>query len=189
MRLAFLREWLSWVYDSSSPKNAVEEDGNPSREFKSSKRLLERDYIIIDMLNSEGHDSISWCITDPEQVDNPIIYVSSGFTRLTGYEFDEVVNRNCRFLQGAKTEQDDVKLIKDAVKTERECSVNMLNYKKDGSTFRNEFFLAQLRSQNKKVAYFIGIQSAVESDDSGYSGQIPSNPGAMNLRDEISFLT
>ena len=81
---------------------------------------------------------MSFCITDPHQTDNPVIFISSGFTKLTGYQFDDIVGRNCRFLQGKETAAQDVKRISDALKSEKECSVNLLNYKKDGTQFVNE---------------------------------------------------
>ena len=112
-------------------------DTTKSKSFTPAKRLCERDYIILDMLNSTP-ESVSFCITDPHQSDNPVIYISSGFTKLTGYQFDEIVGRNCRFLQGKETSPQDVKRISDALKSEKECSVNLLNYKKDGTKFVNE---------------------------------------------------
>jgi PAS domain S-box-containing protein len=89
------------------------------------------------MLNSTP-ERVSFCITDPHQKDNPVIFISSGFTTLTGYEFDDIVGKNCRFLQGEETDSMDVKRISDALKNEKECSVNLLNYKKDGTKFVNE---------------------------------------------------
>ena len=89
------------------------------------------------MLHSAGHENVSFCITDPHIPDNPVIYIS------------EVVGRNCRFLQGPDTDEKDRRRIFDAVKTEKECSVNLLNYKKDGTKFVNEvshFYARQLKT-------------------------------------------
>lgn len=113
------------------------DDTTKAKSFTPTKQLCERDYIILDMLNSTP-ESVSFCITDPHQPDNPVIYISSGFTKLTGYEFDDIVGKNCRFLQGKETSPEDVKRISDALKSEKECSVNLLNYKKDGTKFVNE---------------------------------------------------
>ena len=60
------------------------------------------------------------------------------FTKLTGCEFDDIVGRKCRFLQGEKTSPTDEKRISDALKSEEECSVNLLNYEKDGTEFVDE---------------------------------------------------
>mmetsp|Transcript_453 Transcript_453/g.574 ORF Transcript_453/g.574 Transcript_453/m.574 type:complete len:164 (+) Transcript_453:199-690(+) len=137
MKLGFLREWMSLLQTNNDEEEGDENDDTKTKSFTPTKRLCERDYIILDMLNSTP-ESVSFCITDPHQSDNPVIYISSGFTRLTGYQFDDIVGRNCRFLQGKETSPQDVKRISDALKSEKECSVNLLNYKKDGTKFVNE---------------------------------------------------
>jgi len=187
MKLSDLREWLSAAKSTvhsgndNEKNNSIDDidstDSNNSiivPPFEPTKRLRENDYTILDMLHSAGHENVSFCITDPHLPDNPVIYISEGFVRLTGYEYDEVVGKNCRFLQGPETEEQDRKRIFDAVKTEKECSVNLLNYKKDGTKFVNEFFLTQLRTENNELAYHIGIQVAVNTRG---RGQMPSNPG------------
>lgn len=173
MNLSLLREWLSWVQSETGGGLSDNED-REIKPFEPEKRLCERDYIIIDMLNSQGHENVSFCVTDPHLEDNPVIYISEGFSKLTGYDFDEIVGKNCRFLQGAETEAEDTRRISDAIKNEKECSVNLLNYKKDGTPFVNEFFLTHLRAPNKEIAYFVGIQVAVANKG---PGQMPSNPG------------
>lgn len=176
MNLALLREWLSWLQNetpSSTPDNSGHGD-NKIKPFEAEKRLCERDYIIIDMLNSQGHEKVSFCITDPHQEDNPVIYISGGFSKLTGYDFDDIVGQNCRFLQGEETTKEDVRHISDAIKKEKECSVNLTNYKKDGTKFVNEFFLTHLRTPEKEIAYYVGIQVAVAHKG---PGQMPTNPG------------
>jgi len=192
-----LGEWLNWLEASEqcesdfaanlddlsvdSQLSQLEEEEEPTRLFHPAKKLCERDNIIIDMLNSASSGAsttVSFCVTDPSRLDNPVIYVSKGFTKLTGYDFGEVVGRNCRFLQGPETDEGDVEKIIHAIKKEEECTVNLLNYKKDGTTFRNEFYLAHLRTPKQELAYFIGIQSAV--DDDGGDEIIPSNPGVCN---------
>ena len=185
MKLGILREWLSWIptnpedddnddvnTDNNDDDNTATTSTTPEK-FTPTKKLCERDYIILDMLNSSP-DTVSYCITDPHQPDNPVIFISRGFTKLTGWEYTDIVGQNCRFLQGKGTADTDVNKIRSALKNEVECSVNLLNYKKDGSTFVNEFFLTQLRTSNQELAYFIGIQAAVPHEG---PGQMPSNPG------------
>jgi len=170
MNLSLLLEWLGLIRGESTS----DDDYENIRPFDPEKRLCEKDYVIIDMLNSQGHDKVSFCITDPHQPDNPVIYISEGFSKLTGYAFEEVVGRNCRFLQGLETAKEDIKRISEAIKGEKDVSVNLMNHKKDGTKFINEFFLANLRTPNKELAYYIGVQLAVDSRD---GGQMPSNPG------------
>ncbi|KAL3768290.1 hypothetical protein ACHAWO_012400 [Cyclotella atomus] len=169
MNLSILRDWLSSALNEEQGKEAMD-----TPKFIPEKSLCERDYVIIDMLNSAGHEVVSFTVSDPSLPDNPLIFVSRGFCELTGYTADEVVGKNCRFLQGKKTKEEDVKRIRDALKEEKDCSVNLLNHKKDGTTFINEFFLTQLRTPTKELAYFIGIQVACERAG---PGQAPQNPG------------
>jgi len=138
MLLSLLREWLSVI--QTGPGDPSDDDclDCSGRPFAPAKRLCERDYVIIDMLNSQGHESVSFCITDPHQPDNPVIYINHGFTKLTGYDPEDIVGRNCRFLQGPDTSEEDRRSISDAIKREEECSVNLVNYKKDGTKFVNE---------------------------------------------------
>jgi PAS domain S-box-containing protein len=134
MKLGILHEWLSLIQHNNEDDD---DETTKTKSFTPQKRLCERDYVILDMLNSTP-ESVSFCITDPHQADNPVIYISSGFSKLTGYEFDDIVGRNCRFLQGKETLKSDVQWISDALKSEKECSVNLLNYRKDGTKFVNE---------------------------------------------------
>ena len=66
------------------------------------------------------------------------LFISAVVYKVTGYEFDDIVGRKCRFLQGEKTSPTDEKRISDASKSEEECSVNLLNYEKDGTEFVDE---------------------------------------------------
>lgn len=74
-------------------------------------------------------------ITDPHQDDNPIIFSNKAFSELTGYVPDELVGRNCRLLQGPETSGESVAKLRDAVQGEYDVSVDILNYRKDGSAF------------------------------------------------------
>jgi PAS domain-containing protein len=148
MNLSHLRKWLSFIQtgpgDPSSDDDDDDDDDDADcpdfggRPFVPAKRLCERDYVIIDMLNSQGHEIVSFCVTDPQRPDNPVIYVNHGFEKLTGYGHGDVVGRNCRFLQGPETSEGDRRTIRDAIEREKECSVNLVNYKKDGTKFVNE---------------------------------------------------
>jgi PAS domain S-box-containing protein len=132
---------------------------------------------IIDMLNSAGHEDVSFCICDPDQDDCPIIFASDGFCNFTGYAVDEIEGRNCRFLQGPGTEKADVDKIRSAIKNEKEDSVNLLNYKKDGTSFNNEFFLSPLYGKDGRLEYYIGVQCSVKKLG---PGQAPANPGKLS---------
>jgi PAS domain S-box-containing protein len=131
------------------------------RQFVPTKGVTERDHVVLDMLNSAGHEQVSFCICDPAIKDCPIIFASDGFCNFTGYASDEIEGRNCRFLQGPATTKEDVERIRTAIRDETETSVNLLNYRKDGSQFVNQFFLSPLYDNDKKLVYFIGVQCSV----------------------------
>ncbi|MGD6818342.1 PAS domain-containing protein [Metabacillus sp. 113a] len=100
-------------------------------------------------------------ITDPAAKENPIVYMSKGFTDVTGYKEDEVIGKNCRFLQGEKTDQKEVDKIRTAVREKSSVSVTLLNYKKDGSQFYNQLNIDPIYLEDEDLYYFIGVQKDV----------------------------
>ncbi|WP_157368647.1 PAS domain S-box protein [Zavarzinella formosa] len=100
-------------------------------------------------------------ITDPNQPGNPIIYASPGFSRLTGYEGTEIIGRNPRFLQGKDTDPAVVAQVRSAILAAESCTVEMVNYRKDGRAFWNELTLSPVRDESGKVTHFIGVQTDV----------------------------
>jgi PAS domain S-box-containing protein len=97
-------------------------------------------------------------ITDPSQHDNPIVFVNNAFLKLTGYTRLEVIGRNCRFLQGPETDPAAVDRIRDGIQEEVDVRVDLLNYRKDGSTFHNALFVGPVRDAEGKVVYFFASQ-------------------------------
>lgn len=131
------------------------------RRFNPEKQLDTKEQIMLEMLQDKNADNklpVNFVITDPVFIDNPIIFASDGFCSFTGYNKKEVENRNCRFLQGPDTEQSEVAKIRQAIEDEEEVTVELLNYKKDGTPFRNRFYLCPLRGSDNKLAYFLGVQ-------------------------------
>jgi sigma-B regulation protein RsbU (phosphoserine phosphatase) len=102
-------------------------------------------------------------IADARQPDRPLIYVNQGFERMTGYPVADVLGRNCRFLQGPETDAAAVAEIRAALAAPRECVVEILNYRKDGTTFWNRLSITPLRDAAGEVTHFIGVQSDVTS--------------------------
>jgi PAS domain S-box-containing protein len=100
-------------------------------------------------------------IADARLPDRPLIYVNAGFERLTGYSRDEVLGRNCRFLQGAGTEADTVTDIRNAIQQGSACTVEILNYRKDGTPFWNRLAITPVEDESGELTHFIGIQSDV----------------------------
>ena len=97
-------------------------------------------------------------VSDPRQEDNPLVAVNDAFSHLTGYGGDEVLGRNCRFLQGPRTEREDVQRIKDAVAERRTAYVELLNYRKDGTTFWNALHFGPVYDDDGELIHFFGTQ-------------------------------
>lgn len=97
-------------------------------------------------------------ITDPSQPDNPIVFCNEAFQLLTGYGQDEVLGRNCRFLQGPETDKAAVSKIRDAISNGVSLSIELLNYRKDGSTFWNALYLSPVRNDDGTIQFFFASQ-------------------------------
>jgi PAS domain S-box-containing protein len=100
-------------------------------------------------------------ITDASKPDNPIIYFNSTFQNLTGYSNSEILNHNCRFLQGTDRKQPPLKALKKAIKNGESCQATLRNYKKDGTMFWNDLYIFPITDNKGGVTHFIGIQNDV----------------------------
>ncbi|KAG4961303.1 hypothetical protein JHK87_037936 [Glycine soja] len=100
----------------------------------------------------------NFVITDPRLPDNPIIFASDSFLELTEYSREEILGRNCRFLQGPETDPATVNKIREAIDNQTEVTVQLINYTKSGKKFWNLFHLQPMRDQKGEVQYFIGVQ-------------------------------
>jgi PAS domain S-box-containing protein len=103
-------------------------------------------------------------ITNHSLPDEPIIFCNDEFTQLTGYTKDEILGRNCRFLQGKHTDPKHVQSIRDAIRTGTRLEIDLLNYRKDGTPFINGFCMLPLHENGKtdgKIGFFLAIQKNV----------------------------
>ena len=97
-------------------------------------------------------------VTDPRQADNPIVLANAAFLDMTGYGAEEVIGRNCRFLQGAETDAETVAEIGRAICDQRGATVEILNYRKDGTSFWNQLFLSPIHDDDGQLLYYFGSQ-------------------------------
>jgi len=97
-------------------------------------------------------------ITDPRQADNPIIYANPALTVQTGYAMDEVVGRNCRFLQGPETDPAAVATLRRAIHAGHETEVELVNYRKDGTPFWNNLTISPVHDSEGLLTHFVGVQ-------------------------------
>lgn len=100
-------------------------------------------------------------IADAQLPDCPIIYCNDGFSKMTGYSKQEVLNKNCRFLQADDKDQIGITMMRSALKQGKSCRVVLRNYKKDGTLFWNELNITPVHNEEKELCYFIGIQNDV----------------------------
>ncbi len=97
-------------------------------------------------------------ITDNSLPDNPIIYSNQAFLDLTGYDIDEIIGRNCRFLQGGDTEKSAVQSLHDAVGKGNPVRTVIKNYAKDGSEFYNDLVVSPIKNKAGITTHFVGMQ-------------------------------
>jgi PAS domain S-box-containing protein len=97
-------------------------------------------------------------ITDPAQYDNPIVFCNVAFQELTGYTRDEIIGRNCRFLQGPATDAATVTRVREAISAGHDVDVDLLNYRKDGTTFWNALYLSPVRDKDGVIRFFFASQ-------------------------------
>ena len=105
-----------------------------------------------------GQTRMAVCLTDPHLEDDPIVFCNEAFQQLTGYREVEILGRNCRFLQGPDTDQAQVAKIREAIRDESVVVVELLNYRKDGSSFWNTLHLGPIYDENGRLRYFFGSQ-------------------------------
>ncbi len=113
------------------------------------------------VLDAIKFSPIATVVSDPTKSDNPIIAVNAAFCALTGYSEAEVIGRNCRFLRGPDTENGQTEKLRSSVYGQRPALAELINYRKDGSPFRNAVMIAPLFDDLGNLQLFIGSQIEV----------------------------
>lgn len=110
----------------------------------------------------EGDEmEMSVVISDPSLPDNPMIYVSDEFEKQTGYTAEEAIGRNCRFLQGKDTSPFAVEAVRKALKAQTRFTIDLLNYRKDGTPFVNRLRIRPIYDSSGNLMFFAGAQNPV----------------------------
>jgi PAS domain S-box-containing protein len=128
------------------------------------KMLDREDFSLIQSIQNSQQ---CFVITDPSLHDNPIVYASDDFLSLTGYTQEEVLGRNCRFLQGTETDPAKVAAIRKAVEVGEDVNVTLVNYTSEGVPFWNSLFVAALRDAEDNIVNFIGVIVKVRGPEPG----------------------
>ncbi|CAL8466388.1 g5924 [Coccomyxa elongata] len=131
-------------------------------------------------------NQVCFAISSARDPDMPIIFASSSFYELTGYSQEEVLGKNCRFLHGPGTSRQKVMEIRDAIQEDRSVQVCILNYKKNGESFWNHFYLEPIFDDSGVVEYYIGVQADVteEVDAARLSRASMAEDGPLVLTEE-----
>jgi PAS domain S-box-containing protein len=110
------------------------------------------------LIESIGLSPIATVISNPRRPDNPIEVVNSAFTALTGYAEAEIIDRNCRFLAGEETDPAVTEEIRSAIRERRPLLTEILNYRRDGTAFRNGVMITPLFDEDGELEWFLGSQ-------------------------------
>jgi PAS domain S-box-containing protein len=118
------------------------------------------------LIETVGYSPIATVLSNPRKADNPLEVANPAFCELTGYPENEIVGRNCRFLAGQATEPWLTERIREGVRTRRPVLVDILNYKRDGSPFRNAVLVTPLFDEAGELAWFLGSQVELGEESS-----------------------
>ncbi len=108
--------------------------------------------------------AIAAVLSNPRLPDNPIIECNAAFEELTGYSREEIVGRNCRFLHGPQTEPWLTETLRSGIRRRQPVMVEITNYRKDGSPFRNAVMIAPIFDDEGELLYFLGSQVQIPDD-------------------------
>lgn len=139
--------------------------------------VVEKDPGVIPTILTEMLDHCVTGITlaDPDEPDMPLVYVNSVFERMTGYGRDEVVGRNCRFLQGDASDQPEIDTLRQAIARRESVTVTLRNFRRDGTLFHNRLSLTPLFDPRGVLVYYMGVQYDV-------TGQVEAEAENARLR-------
>ncbi|CAD7702361.1 unnamed protein product [Ostreobium quekettii] len=114
--------------------------------------------VALDLATTVERVQQNFVVCDPSLPDSPIVFASDAFLELTEYSREEVLGRNCRFLQGPNTDRATVAKVREAIANGRECTVRLLNYTKSQRPFWNMFTLAPILDVDGTIRFFVGVQ-------------------------------
>ncbi|MBZ5488867.1 EAL domain-containing protein [Halomonas aquamarina] len=150
------------VNDTVKGVHAIAQEVTAAREQESRLRTLER---------SVEASVNGILIADAERPDLPIIYANKACTLMTGYSQQEIIGKNCRFLQGPESSPEVVQRIRNAIQAQHEVNVTICNYRKDGTPFWNDLYIAPVRDHEGRVTHYVGVQHDI-TEHKAYEAQL-----------------
>lgn len=97
-------------------------------------------------------------IVDPDEHDEPVVYVNRAFETMTEYSRSEVIGRNCRFMQNKDRDQPEREILLSAIRRREPAQVTLRNYKKSGKLFYNRLVVQPLFDPSGRLSYYLGVQ-------------------------------
>ena len=134
---------------------AAETQSTPRQDVSGHKPSAE------EVARAVGEAPIGLSLSDPDLPDHPLVYINDAWTEWTGYEEADVLGRNPRFLQGPETDPDTVERLGKAIANEEQITVEIRNYRKDGTPFWNELTVAPIYDEDGDLAHYVGFQNDV----------------------------
>lgn len=124
------------------------------------KFQIEKDEGIIPQILTQILDGCVNGITlsDPDLEDNPIVFANEVFEKITGYSREDIIGKNCRFLQGQEHDQPEIDRLREAIQNRKPIEVTLKNYKKNGELFYNRLSIKPLFDSEGQLIYFLGVQ-------------------------------
>ena len=132
-----------------------------------------------ELIESVALSPLAMVLSNPARPDNPIEVANTAFCDLTGYPESDIIGRNCRFLAGDATEDAATEEIRAAIRGARPTLVDILNYRRDGTAFRNGVMITPLFDEDGKVAWFLGSQVDLGPADPNALGSRRARAGAL----------
>lgn len=133
----------------------------PEKQIKAVEEQTLIDYDLSYLKCLVNFSSMGLVVTDPNQPDNAIVFASHPFLKMTKYTREEVTGKNCRFLQGSENDQMEVEKLRKAILNAEPVTVQLRNFKKDGTLFRNQLSMTPIFDNRKNLLNFIGVQSVL----------------------------
>lgn len=127
-------------------------------------------------------------IADARETDMPLIYVNDQFVEMTGYSREEVLGRNCRFLQGKATKTEPVRKMRQAINNGEAVTVELRNYRKEGQMFWNRVSIYPVTNESGDVTHFLGYQEDI-SERKAYQQEKTLFEMQAELVDKMVFIT
>lgn len=142
-----------------SASRRLEREIAQRKKAEEERKAYEEELVLRDRSINSATNGI--LIADARQPDMPTVYCNAAFEKITGYAPQEVLGRNCRFLQGTDHRQSGLDAIRRAIRQGTEAKAELRNYRKDGSPFWNELYIAPVKDQQGRLTHFIGIQTDI----------------------------